>query len=774
MISLDEFYRALKGFRPLPDAAQRAAIEAPASAGLFIVAGPGSGKTTCLTLRMLKLMMVDNVPPRGILATTFTVKAAEELRSRLLGWGFQLVDGLKADVKVSAENKTWLGDMDINQVWTGTLDSLCEQLLRDYRAPGTHPPVLADEFVGRTLLLRAGLLNDSRHKDVALDLFLLDLYGGGRFGFHVGAKAGLLQSMWDRRFQDLVDWSDFQANGPIAQKAARGVLATALDAYEKELSERHMVDFALLEYEVLKRLRNGQLSEFTQDLRVVLVDEYQDTNLLQEQIYFQFAKACGGAVGVVGDDDQSLYRFRGATVNLFRNFEARYETVFAARPLAVYLSTNYRSTQKIVAFVNHFAELDAGYQCVRVVGKPRLMHGPQADTGRPVLGMFRPTLDDLADDLAGFIHSVFRGSGFVVKGVDKIIRDPKGGDVGDCALLCSSPAEFNGSGKPRLPLKLRQALAALDPPIEVFNPRGEDLSKVRLVEIFGGLLAECIDPGGAIQSSQVFLPQDAHDALNRWRQSAVDFVESAEAPAGLLDYAKAWAMRDPVRTGYEWPRRIPVIELVYGLVHYLAALHDDPEGQVYLEAFTRQLGACEQVSGFKGALLHDPNNRELSDKSIRDLVRDFLGPIASEMVQIDEELIGSFPRSRLSLLSIHQSKGLEFPLTIVDVSSDFSRNHPANAFKRFPKDGGPAHRMEDAMRPHSPELGKEARTQTDRAFDDLIRQYFVAYSRPQEVLLLVGLGMGGPSGNIPNVATGWRRDGVPRWADPRSLPLFMI
>lgn len=774
MTTLDDFYRALARLRPLPDAAQRSAIEAPAAAGLFIVAGPGSGKTTCLTLRMLKLMMVDDVPPRGILATTFTVKAAEELRSRLLGWGFKMVDELVQDKRISSEQRSKLKDLDINQVWTGTLDSLCEQLLRDYRAPGTHPPVLADEFVARTLLLRSGLLADSRYLDADLDKWLLNLHGGNRFNYHLGTKANLVRSLWDRRFQDLVDWSDFELGAPGNQKAARGVLAATLEAYRNELDARHMVDFALLEFEVLQRLRAGQLSDFTQDLKVVLVDEYQDTNLLQEQIYFQLGRACSGAVGVVGDDDQSLYRFRGATVNLFRDFETRYQREFAKKPAAVYLAANYRSTKRIVSFVNQFAEMDREYQAVRVPGKPRLQHGPNADEGMPVLGMFRGSLDELADDLAGFVHQVFRGGGFAIPEYGRIVRSPEGGDVGDCALLCSSPAEYNSGNKPRLPLKLRQALAGKRPAIEVFNPRGQDLSKVSLVEIFGGLLAECIDPGAAIQSSgQVFLAQDAQATLNRWRQRALDFVEDHASPPGLLDYAKAWALREPSRAGYEWPRRVPAIELVYGLVHYLKDLHDDPEGQVYLEAFTRQLGACEQVSGFKGALIQDPSNTELSEKSVRDLVRDFLGPIASDMVEVDEDLIGSFPRERLSVLSIHQSKGLEFPLTIVDVSSDYSRNHPASAFKRFPSDGGPPHRMEDLVRPHSA-LGKEARSQADRAFDDLIRQYFVAYSRPQEVLLLVGLDKGSPGGNIPNVAAGWTRDGISRWADRTSMPLLMI
>src|SRR5690348_16030813 len=72
------------------DPDQRAAIEAPLGQSLQLVAGPGTGKTTTLTLRLLKVIFVDGVPPSAIVATTFTKKAAGELRSRMLGWGDQL------------------------------------------------------------------------------------------------------------------------------------------------------------------------------------------------------------------------------------------------------------------------------------------------------------------------------------------------------------------------------------------------------------------------------------------------------------------------------------------------------------------------------------------------------------------------------------------------------------------------------------------------------------------------------------------------------------
>ena len=769
VLDVADLLRALATFRPQPDGQQQQAVNTPASAGLFIVAGPGTGKTASLTLRILKLILVDGVPPRGILATTFTKKAAQELRSRILGWGFLIIDVLKNAPALSAKQKAFLDTVDINQVRTGTVDSLCEQLLREFRAPGTQPPVLVDEFVSRTLMLREGLFGSRRDQDPALDAFLLSLYSdnGKRFNYHAGTKANLVKEIWERRYQDQVVWAQFPKGGPAANHPARKLVDDAHQSYGTALRNAGLVDFSLLEDEVLKRLRAGQLKEFTDELKVVLVDEYQDTNLMQEHLYFELAVACSGALVVVGDDDQSLYRFRGATVDLFRDFPKRYKQRFGKTPTTVFLTNNYRSTRGIVSFVNGYATLDAGYQAVRVASKPALAHGPKAPAGLPVLGMFRDAVDELARDLAHLIHATFRRTGYPVPG-GTLVRDSSGGDIGDCALLCSSPAEFSASNRPRLPLLLRQELSTQNPPILVFNPRGEDISTIDIVERFGGLLLECLDPGGVLEAQTNGISRDAQAVFTRWRQQAINFAQGASA---LLSYALGWANRDPGRKGYEWPKSTTAIELIYGLVHYLPELHDDPEGQVYLEVFTRQLGACEQHGKFDGRIITDPANQGLSDASVKELLRDFLAPIAEGVVGVNEELMDTFPRDRLSILSIHQSKGLEFPLTIVDVGSDF-KDLRAPAFKRMPTAGGPPHRMEDLLRPHSP-LGVPGRSQIDRAFDDLYRQFFVAFSRPQDVLLLVGVTPTQPGGRVPNVATGWARNGVCRWAPPK-VPFTMI
>lgn len=761
MVSLKRFYQAYTQSQPLPNPDQRKAIEAGAGDGVFIVAGPGTGKTACLTLRILKLILVDGISPRGILATTFTRKAAAELRSRILSRGFSLIQALQDDPQTPEKTRGRLARLDINQVITGTIDSICEQLLRDYREPGMMPPVTADEYVSRTLLLRDGLLSEGRYRNDDLDAFLLDLRGGSAYGWNLGTKTSLVQVIWSTRFQDQLDWPRFVRSGPVADRPARRLLDEALTAYAQALEERSMVDYTMLEQAVLDRLRQGQLTEFTDQISVVLVDEYQDTNLLQEAIYFEFARACDGGLTVVGDDDQSLYRFRGATVELFSQFSERYHRAFEREVAPVFLRTNYRSTRGIVDFVNDYATLDTSYQAVRVADKPPLI-AHSGEVGVPVLGMFRDSLEDLTADLANFVHAVFRGAGYRLPDGTRLQRSRDGGDLGDCALLCSSPAERSSGGNPRLPLTLREELADRTPSVAVFNPRGQDVADIDVVEVFGGLLLECLDPGGVVEGS-INLSQNEAAVLTRWRQSALAYADQPARQA-LMDYASGWASRESGGAGYVWPRSVPTLDLVYGLMHFFPELYDDPEGQVYLEVFTRQLAACEQIGGFKARLVEDPDDLGLSQASVRELLRNFLSPIASGAVGINEDLIEAFPRDRLSILSVHQAKGLEFPLVIVDVGSDFKTNHHAHAFKRFPADAGGPHRIEDLLRPFSELAGQTgARPGRDRAFDDLFRQFFVAYSRPQEALLLVGLRTTFPGGRVANVATGWNRAGTCLW-----------
>jgi DNA helicase II / ATP-dependent DNA helicase PcrA len=99
----------------------------------------------------------------------------------------------------------------------------------------------------------------------------------------------------------------------------------------------------------------------------VLVDEYQDTNLLQESIYLSIVTHSHASLTVVGDDDQSLYRFRGATAELFRDFQARLaQAIPGTDSQRLDLTGNYRSTPEIVEYFNAFITNDPDFTAARV------------------------------------------------------------------------------------------------------------------------------------------------------------------------------------------------------------------------------------------------------------------------------------------------------------------------------------------------------------------------------------------------------------------------
>lgn len=798
MILWDDFEDAVvnklnRDIRSSSNRAQNSAVRAPLGDSLFIVAGPGSGKTTVIVLRVLKLILVDDIDPSNILVTTFTRKAAAELGSRMLGWGDQLRQAfMDHPLYLSLGNQ--LRGLDFNRIITGTLDSISEELLRDSRAPGTPPPIVVEDFVCNALMTTVGLFNQGRHNSQDLKDFILKVRADS-WGLNISEMSATLRAMADRLNHDGVRVNPLRAGHG---HPGVSVACDAIDDYDQELQRRLLFDFARLEQESLTNLRTpGRLDDFLRSIKFVLVDEYQDTNLLQEQIYLQMAGAAagnGGSITVVGDDDQSLYRFRGATVDLFQAFQYRINNQLTINPATVYLSRNYRSTPAIVAFVNDFATMDAEFQNARVPAKPQIIASrtstPQPFVNYPVLGMFREDVETLAHDLSLHLHSVIYGAGVQIthRGQSYTMRiNPQGGTAGDIAVLCSSPQELDYRGDPRFPGLLRRELSQVSPPIQVFNPRGQKLERVPEVQRLCGLILECIDPGSGIQGGIRRLPAVAASMLNEWRAEAQSFLggnPSPAAPISLAEFADAWRSRVPLRRTLQAREDVSLVDLVYKLITWIATMQNDPEGLVYLEAVTRTLSQSALFSDFNAQVIFDPTSpgSSLERASIKEAIWNIFVPLATGAIDINEDLLETLPSDRVNIMSIHQAKGLEFPMVIVDVGSDFRSRHWKQAFKRFPllDNNGRVRRvasvnMEDELRPFSP-LGAPQRSGFDRAFDDLIRQYFVAFSRAQDVLLLVGLASvrdgvlltRGSRQDIPNVATGWDRN--EHWLWGRGLP----
>lgn len=751
------------GLRKQLDNDQLECVTTPADESLFIVAGPGSGKTTALTLRILRLIFVDLYDPHTILATTFTNRAAAELRSRILGWG----STLRAYLAAEDLSPPALDDLDLNRIQTGTLDSICEQALRAFRPAGQAPPVVLEQFQADALMTHRGLFPDGRFRSQSLEALYKMLKSTNRWIDFTELRA-FSSAIRDRMVHDQIDVQALEA----AEAASwRGVtrLAALLSDYTAALEEELALDYAGLEERFLAALRDGELDEFANPLRAIFVDEYQDTNYVQELIYFALVQQGvhhHSTLSVVGDDDQALYRFRGATVELFQDYEQRLEEATDIQPHVVYLSSNYRSARQIVEFYDAYVKLDRTYATSRG-NKPdlRARRDPATYDDIHVLGLFRPTIGDVADALADFLDQTINGNGFPVPGTQHVVRRHTDGSAADCALLCSSPQESAYNGNPRLPALLRDRLQQLATPIAVFNPRGTAFHAIPEVAILGGLLLECLDPGAAIQDSMTTLPTEVSGRLTEWRSAALSYVQTdpePHRPRRLSEFVQDWQRRR-ASDGAAWPREVPIAELLYKLATWVPQLISDVEGLVYLETFGRTIVGASRI--VEPVVLSDP---QWADSRVTRLIREVFGPLAIGGIELDEELFETLPGDRLGLLSIHQSKGLEFPLVIVDIGCHFPDNRPGAA-TRFPRTPSAAANLEDFLRPYS-DIGIPARSALDRTFDDLVRQYFVAFSRAKEVLVLAGIGdpdEDGPLRRVKNVAAGWTRNDAlgSRWSD---------
>ena len=150
---------------------QQEAILSKANEGLFIVAGPGSGKTTVIVLKILKYIFVDDIKPNEILATTFTKKAADELYSRILGWGDEIKNYLIDNAGDDFDLLIAINRIDFNQLTIGTTDSIAQELLRVHKEPGTNQEVVIEEFVAKFAMVKI-LLKDNRYLDENLQGYL--------------------------------------------------------------------------------------------------------------------------------------------------------------------------------------------------------------------------------------------------------------------------------------------------------------------------------------------------------------------------------------------------------------------------------------------------------------------------------------------------------------------------------------------------------------------------------------------------------------------------
>ncbi len=313
-------------------------VAAHAKGPLLVVAGAGTGKTQALAYRIASLI-AKGVNPSQLLAITFTDKAAREMETRVS----ELLGRFVLDVKITTFNsfgheilQRYALDIGLNrnlqllnsQQQLIFINDHIDELKLDYYSPVTNPTGLLSDLLGFFSRLSSELVTPSQYQHFASQLLK-------------SAKSPE-QKLESKRHQEL---------------------ARAYKLYQHLKQREGVIDFddqVALTVELLER-RPNLLAKLQQEIQYILVDEFQDTNPVQSRLIDQLAgkgSASTANLMVVGDDDQSIYRFRGAAIANILDFKARYPK---AKQIA--LIQNYRSSQEI---------LDAAYRLIQFNNPERL------------------------------------------------------------------------------------------------------------------------------------------------------------------------------------------------------------------------------------------------------------------------------------------------------------------------------------------------------------------------------------------------------------------
>ncbi|MFP7696538.1 ATP-dependent helicase [Trueperella sp. LYQ143] len=343
--------KIIRGLNPQ----QRAAVTYGGS-HLLVIAGAGSGKTRVLTTRICYLIATGQLRPTQIMAITFTNKAAKEMRERM---------------------ESMIGP-GAGYMWISTFHSACVRILRaEHRHLSLNSGFTIYDSADSQALMRA-IIREEKIDDKRYP------------------PKKLLNGVSDLK-NNLVTPAQALA---LAQREDELMVARVYQTYQERLRLAHAVDFDDLIMLTVELLRdNPQVAQvYRQRFRHILVDEYQDTNMAQYELVRLLVGSRGddphGALTVVGDADQSIYAFRGATIRNIESFEEDFP-----QAQSIVLEQNYRSTQNILSAANAVISNNAGRRAKRLwtdSGAGEKLVGYVADAESDEAVFVRDEITDLA------------------------------------------------------------------------------------------------------------------------------------------------------------------------------------------------------------------------------------------------------------------------------------------------------------------------------------------------------------------------------------------
>ena len=389
---------------------------------LLIVAGAGTGKTTVVAQRIAWLIEQKKLKTDQVLALTFTDKAAGEMEERvdkLLPYGYldlwistfhafaerilklhALDIGLPTDFKLINQTASWL-----------LIKKNIEKFALDYYKPLGHP----------TKFIHALIQHFSRCKDEEVyPADYLKYAAELKFDLDNMESSGGQARRKKTPSRSAADFADKEEMLPLAEVARLNEIADAYHVYQQILLDNNSLDFGdLINYTLkLFKTRPQILKKYQQQFQYILVDEFQDTNWAQYELIKLLAKPKNN-ITVVGDDDQSIYKFRGASVSNILNFKKDFP-----QAREVFLQTNYRSRQNILDLAYKFIQLNNPDRLeVKLGEKNKLSKKLQAaNQGKGIIKW------EFADNLEAEVD-------YVIDNIIKLKEKDKAVDWNDFAIL---------------------------------------------------------------------------------------------------------------------------------------------------------------------------------------------------------------------------------------------------------------------------------------------------------------------------------------------------
>jgi DNA helicase II / ATP-dependent DNA helicase PcrA len=722
-ITEPELIAGIEGKNGFPlDPAQRQAIQYGA-APLLIAAGPGTGKTEVLIARCLKFMCCDAIAPGSIMLTTFTEKAAKSLQDRL-SEAFLFVAGMYPQ----------LAAIDPSDLRIGTLHGLCNEILQEYRYTAYQNLRLLDEFTSALLL----------HKSVVSNTGSLQPVLYGQFGYLFGNKPQNALSRWDwalalqllfnRLIEDQINVNTLQQAG-----GAWAALLQADGIYEQALANTSACDFSrLLRYfrDFLDTAQgnlflNGDGSGMHLPLTHILVDEYQDTNPIQESIYLRLTDTPPHSITVVGDDDQALYRFRGGTVECMVGFSAACQTRWGAGPATIYLSDNHRSDSEIVQWCNtyiaSFPQMAAPN--VRIPGKPPLNSSVGRTGTHPAVGVIRNgTVGACATGMATLVSDL-RTNGIIQ-------------DYSQCVLLLRSTKNSPNFAGPYV-----TALQSRN--IPVYNPRSKDyLEQAEVAQCLGAFI-RIID--SQLTQIGVLMSPSIRQLVQNWVN---EYDTIASVNPQLANYVTQGGQAIASKGTSE--RITPATPtILYRILSHqpFVGYQTNPEMDLRLSKLTRLFESfCSQYG--RELWTDNTNAGQLPGWWYGNFYYGLCGYLEKRGLDDDEDEEVVCPPGFFPIMTVHQAKGLEFDFVFVGNLGGglWSSN---------------AHQLEEDLRAFRINPPAIVHPIPDSQWHDDIRQHFVAYSRAKFALILIANDSqlrktGAQTASFGNQGGGWVRQNIQR------------